>query len=56
MPVRQQRDDAEPVKVDGKPLSYAELLAIAEIESKDVSAALDRFSAAVQPRYRNLLD
>lgn len=56
MPVRQQRDDSEPVKVEGKPLSYAELLAIAEVKSGDVSAALDRFSEAVQPRYRNLLD
>lgn len=56
MPVRQQRDDAEPVNVEGQPLSYAELLAIAEIKPGDMSAALDRFSAAVQPRYRNLLD
>lgn len=56
MPLRQQRNDAVPVKPEGSPLSFAELLAIAEIDSQDVSAALDRFSASVPPRYRNLLD
>jgi hypothetical protein len=56
VPLRNERDDAEPVTVEGKPLTFAELQAIAEIKPNDVSAALDRFSDAVAPRYRNLLD
>lgn len=56
MPVREQRDDSEPIRVTGKPMKYQELMAIAEISTQDLSAALDRFARSAPPRYRNLLD
>jgi hypothetical protein len=37
-------------------LTYDELMAISEVKSQDLSAALDRFTDAVSPRYKNLLD
>lgn len=50
------RDDAEPLRPRGKPLTYSELMALADISPQDVSEALDRFSQAVPPRFERLLD
>lgn len=56
MPRAHDRADAEPLRPVGPPLTQRELLALADITPADISAALDRFSRAVPPRFRRLLD
>lgn len=51
-----KRDDAEPIRPRGKPLTTSELMAMADITPQDVSEALDRFSQSVPPRFERLLD
>lgn len=51
-----QRDDAEPIKPKGKPLTNAQLIDLADITPQEISAAMDRFSASVPPRFQRLLD
>ena len=55
-PGQRRRSDAEPLQPRGTPLTYAELLELAEISPQDISNALDRFNQAVPRRYQNLLD
>lgn len=50
------RDDAEPLRPRGTPLTSRELMAMADVTPQDVSEALDRFSQAVPPRFERLLD
>lgn len=50
------RVDTEPLRPRGKPLTYSELMALADITPQDVSEALDRFSQSVPPRFERLLD
>ena len=56
MPIKPQRDDSEPVTVEGGPLPYEELMAIARVSVEDVSRALDYFTETVPERYKELLD
>jgi len=51
-----RRDDAEPLQPRGTPLTYRELLDLAQIDPQDISGALDRFARAVPRRYQRLLD
>lgn len=55
-PPRTRRDAVEPLQPRGTPLTYRELLDLAEIAPQDISAALDRFARAVPRRYQQLLD
>ena len=56
MPTAHSRDDSVPLQPSGQPLTYRELMALADIQPQDISAALDRFSQAVPRRYQRLLD
>jgi len=50
------RNDVQPLRPAGQPLTFRELQAIAEISPQDISAAVDRFHRSVPPRFERLLD
>lgn len=56
MTLSTEKLDSEPEKNLGTPMPIDELLRMADITAQDVSKALDRFSEAVPPRYKELLD
>lgn len=56
MPIKPNRDDSALVVVEGGPLPYEDLMAIANVSAADVSAALDYFHETVPERYKELLD
>lgn len=53
---RMNRNDVQPLRPAGQPLTFRELQAIAEISPQDISAAVDRFHRSVPPRFERLLD